>query len=286
METLLKHASTIYLVDYFGLIVVVSLLECIIPRRPASEYLKMRWLGNIGIAILDTVIIRVFFPVLTLGMAALSADRGWGLFNRVHLPLWFQVLVVVMAIDLSNYCQHYLLHRVPLFWRFHRAHHTDQDYDFTTALRFHPIEAILTTAGTVGVVAALGAPLIAVFASQLLTMSQNFIGHGNFRIPARVDRALRLIFVMPSTHQIHHSRDIRQSQSNLANAFSWWDRLFRTYMDPSKTTPETLVFGVDEFLDPKHLTLHWMLAQPFLRERAVVNDPQCRNEKPTGPNFG
>ena len=158
METLAKHASGIYLVDYFGLIVAVSLLECIIPRRHAGELLRMRWLGNFGITILDTIVVRALFPMLSFGMAIEATNRGWGLFNRVHLPMWVVVLVAVIILDLHNYAQHYLFHRVPLLWRVHRAHHTDQGYDFTTGLRFHPIEAILSTAFAVGAVAVLGAP--------------------------------------------------------------------------------------------------------------------------------
>src|SRR5437870_7590192 len=109
---LVKHASALYLFDYFGLIVGVSLLEAIVPRRPAGDWLKTRWFGNIGITVVDAIVIRSLFPVLTIGTAMLSAERNWGLLRRVHLPLWAEVVVALIVFDLIAYIQHYLFHRV------------------------------------------------------------------------------------------------------------------------------------------------------------------------------
>jgi sterol desaturase/sphingolipid hydroxylase (fatty acid hydroxylase superfamily) len=264
MEELLKYSSRLYALDYFGLIVVVSLVECIIPRRPADDTLRLRWAGNIGLTILDTLIVRMIFPVLGTGVAAICVDRGLGLFNQINLPLWFELALSVVLVDFYLYAQHYLFHRVPLLWRLHRTHHTDQDFDFTTGLRFHPVESVLTTGTGLLIIAALGAAPVAVLISQLLTISVSFFEHANLKLPMSVDRVLRRFLITPDMHRIHHSENTRESMSNFGSVLPVWDRLFRTYLAEPAAGHDGIRFGLPEFQGRKHLTIPWMLAQPFL----------------------
>ena len=264
MEELLKYSSRLYALDYFGLIVVVSLVECIIPRRRAGDTLRLRWAGNLGLAILDTFVVRIIFPILGIGIATLAAGRGWGLFNQINFPLWFELVVTIVILDLSFYTQHYVFHRVPILWRLHRTHHTDQDFDFTTGLRFHPAEAILTTAAGLVVIVVLGAAQVAVLLSQLITLSVSFIEHANLKLPTSVDRILRLFLITPDMHRIHHSELARESMSNFGSVLPVWDRLFRTYLAEPAAGHDGIRFGLPEFQGRKHLTIPWMLAQPFL----------------------
>ena len=67
-------------------------------------------------------------------------------------------------------------------------------------------------------------------------------------------------------HRIHHSTAPGESRSNFSNTFSWWDRLFGTYVDQPAAGHEEMSFGIPGFEDRKHQTLPWMLAQPFLPE--------------------
>jgi sterol desaturase/sphingolipid hydroxylase (fatty acid hydroxylase superfamily) len=95
-------------------------------------------------------------------------------------------------------------------------------------------------------------------------LAADFLEHANLRMPAALDRALRLVVVTPDMHRIHHSQDMREGNANFSNTFSWWDRLFGTYVDRPAAGHEGVAFGVEELAEPKHLRLHWMLAQPFL----------------------
>jgi sterol desaturase/sphingolipid hydroxylase (fatty acid hydroxylase superfamily) len=264
VEELLKYSSRLYALDYFGLIVVVSLVECIIPRRPAGDTLRLRWASNLGIAILDTFVVRIIFPILGIGIATLAASRGWGLFNQINLPLWLELVVTIAILDLSYYAQHYVFHRVPILWRLHRTHHTDQNFDFTTGLRFHPGESIVTTAAGLVVIVVLGAAPVAVLLSQLIALSISFFEHANLKLPAAVDRVLRLFLITPDMHRIHHSEITRESMSNFGSALPVWDRLFRTYLAEPAAGHDGIRFGLPEFQGRKHLTIPWMLAQPFL----------------------
>lgn len=264
MGALLHRASEGYALAYFGALIVVALLEAAIPFRPVGDTVRLRWLSNIGIAVLDTAVVRWLFPLVGVGWATFCSTRGWGFFNAFAVPAWFSFVVTVLVIDLLIYAQHFALHRVPLLWLVHRTHHTDQVFDLTTGVRFHPIETILGTAVTLVVILALGAPPVAVFAIQLLSVAFAFLEHANVRLAPSWDRLLRLIVVTPDMHRIHHSCEVREGNSNFSNVFPWWDRLFGTYIDQPTVGAARVAFGVEGFEDRKHLALPWMLAQPFL----------------------
>jgi sterol desaturase/sphingolipid hydroxylase (fatty acid hydroxylase superfamily) len=264
MNELLNHASQVYAFDYFGVILVVSLLECVVPQRIAGDTLWLRWFGNFAMSIGNTVLLRVLFPFVGVAAAMISRPHGWGLFNHVAVPGWAAFIVTLLALDFVAYSQHVVLHRIPWLWRIHRTHHTDHECDLTTGVRFHPFEAIFTTLITAAAVVALGSPPAFVFASTLLATFIAFAEHANVKTPARLERVLRLMLVTPEMHRVHHSRERREGQSNFGAAFPWWDRLLGTYVAQPSAGHDRIAFGVAGFEDRKHLSLPWMLAQPFL----------------------
>ena len=150
--------------------IVVSLLEWAIPRRRASDTLSVRWIGNIGITVLNTILLRSLFPMLGLAWAMFCRDHGWGLFNLIGVHGLAAFLLTLLVLDAVAYSQHWLFHRVPTLWRLHCTHHSDQEYDFTTGLRFHPMEAVVETVIGLGAILALGASPGGVLVSQLLSM--------------------------------------------------------------------------------------------------------------------
>jgi sterol desaturase/sphingolipid hydroxylase (fatty acid hydroxylase superfamily) len=264
MNALLEHATQAYAYDYFGVLLALAVLEWTVPQRRAEELLGARWFGNIGVALLDTILLRVLFPVAGVVWAGIAVDQRWGLFNRVAVPVWIGVIASIVAMDFLSYAEHYLFHRIPVLWRLHLTHHTDQEVDLTTGLRFHPIESMITTGSRLGLIALLGLPPAGVLISALLIVVVSFWEHANVRVPPGVDRALRLLIVTPEWHRTHHSQDGRDNRSNFGGLTTCWDRLFRTYREQS-TAGARLIPGVRGFEDRKHLQVHWMLAQPFLR---------------------
>lgn len=264
MDDVIRRASDIHAIGYFGVLIVLLLVESVVPRRRVGGDPGTRWLGNVTIAILDMAITRATFPIAALAIAFLCVERGWGLFNAMPVPTWLACGSTVLLLDLAVYVQHYMLHRVGLLWRLHRAHHTDPEFDVTTGLRFHPLESLLATGVTLIVILALGPPSIAVLIWQVFSGALNFVEHMNVRIPRGPDRVLRLLLVTPDMHRIHHSAASGESRMNLANMFSFWDRLFGTYLAEPRAGHDAVVFGLADFADPKHLKAHWILAQPFL----------------------
>ena len=266
MDTfLLSHESVIRVVVFFSILAAMAAAELAIPCRRLVAPKALRWFNNLTLTALNTVLLRLLFPTLAIGMAAIAAERGWGLFNLVALPSWLEVLAAAMALDLAIYLQHVLFHKVPVLWRLHRMHHADLDIDVTTGARFHPIEIVLSMLIKLAVVTVLGAPPLAVLIFELLLNGVAMFNHGNIALPTAVDRLLRLAVVTPDMHRVHHSAIRRETDSNYGFNLPWWDRLFGTYRDQPELGHQGMTIGVAAYQQPVRQSLWWMLILPFRR---------------------
>ena len=262
-ETLLAHEPLIRLSVFAGVLALMALWEWLSPRRHQEIGRVRRWPSNLGIIALNTVVVRLVFPLATVGMALLTEAHGWGLFRAIEAPTWLAIAASVILLDLAIYFQHVLFPAVPMVWRLHRMHHTDLEFDVTTGLRFHPIEILLSMGIKLWVVAALGTPAVAVLVFEVLLNATSMFNHGNVRLPARIDRFLRWIVVTPEMHRVHHSIVPRETNSNFGFNVPWWDRLFGTYRAQPAAGHEGMTIGIAQFRDPSELRLDRMLIQPF-----------------------
>jgi len=262
-EALVGDGLLIRLAAFAGIFGLMTAWEILVPRRDQKLGRKTRWPGNIGIVILDTVLVRLVFPTTAMGLALVAEARGWGLFYALGLPTWVTVPLAVMALDLAIYLQHVLFHAVPTLWRLHRMHHADLELDATTGTRFHPIEIILSMGIKLGVVAALGAPAVAVLSFEVLLNVTSIFNHSNVRMPTRLDRGLRWIVVTPDMHRVHHSILAPETNSNFGFSLPWWDRLFGTYRDQPAAGHLGMTIGIEQFREVAEQRLGRMLTQPF-----------------------
>jgi sterol desaturase/sphingolipid hydroxylase (fatty acid hydroxylase superfamily) len=262
-ETLLAHEPLIRVGAFAGILAVMTLWEWLSPRRHQEIGRTRRWPGNLCIVALDTVVVRLVFPVAAVGTALLVEARGWGLFQALEAPAWLAIAASVILLDLAIYLQHVLFHAVPVLWRLHRMHHADLEFDVTTGLRFHPIEILLSVGIKLGVVVALGMPAVAVLVFVVLLNATSMFNHGNVRLPEWIDRALRWIVVTPEMHRVHHSIKPQETNSNFGFNLPWWDRLFGTYRAQPAAGHEAMTIGISQFRDPSELRFDRMLIQPF-----------------------
>jgi sterol desaturase/sphingolipid hydroxylase (fatty acid hydroxylase superfamily) len=262
-EILLAHEPVIRLGAFAAIFMAMALWELAAPRRRQVIRRLRRWPGNLGIVVLNTLLVRLAFPTAAVGVALLAESRGWGLFPALNAPPWLAVAVAVILLDLAIYLQHVLFHAVPALWRLHRMHHADLEFDVTTGARFHPIEILLSMGIKLGVVAALGAPAVAVLIFEVLLNATSMFNHGNVRLPGRVDRVLRWLVVTPDMHRVHHSVVPRETNSNFGFNLPWWDRLFGTYRAQPQAGHHAMTIGIEQFRDPRELRLDRMLLQPF-----------------------
>lgn len=259
----MQYELEIRLAAFAGVLAIMAAWEVAAPRRRQALARKARWPGNIGVVVLDTLIVRLLFPAGAVGLAVLAEAHGWGLLNEVELPSWLEVLFSLILLDLVLYLQHRLFHAVAPLWRLHRMHHADLEFDVTTGVRFHPAEILLSMLIKLAVIAALGAPAVAVLAFEVLLNASSMFSHGNVRIPSSLDRILRLFVVTPDMHRVHHSIVVRETNSNFGFNLSLWDRLFGTYRPEPEAGQDGMTIGIENFRNVRELRLDNMLLQPL-----------------------
>ena len=287
VQNILQNEAPIRLGFFFGVFAVMAIWEVIAPRRALTVSKAIRWANNLGLVVLNTIVLRLIFPAAAVGVAAFATEHGWGLLNFYHVPFVLSVVLSVVAMDFVIYLQHVLVHAVPALWRLHRVHHADLDFDVTTGSRFHPVEILLSMLIKFAVIVLLGPPIVAVVVFEVLLNATAMFNHSNVRLPLALDAVLRWLIVTPDMHRVHHSHLGHETNSNFGFNLSVWDRLFGTYRGQPEEGHEGMVIGIDTFRDAAHcVTLRGMLGMPLigkLGEYAINRRDWDRREKGRGP---
>jgi sterol desaturase/sphingolipid hydroxylase (fatty acid hydroxylase superfamily) len=248
---------------FFAGFMIFAMVEIVLPEAPLRTRRAIRWPRNLAMVVINAIAVRVIFPAGAVAAAILAEQRGWGLLNQLELSTPVAMTVALVALDLVVYGQHMLFHRVPLLFRFHRMHHADLDFDVTLATRFHPVEMLASMVIKYGAVLLLGASAVTVLIFEAALNVVSMFNHANIRLPAALDRALRLVVVTPAMHRVHHSFHPSETNSNFGFNLPWWDRLFGTYRQASVDAPITI--GLPDLLDATNQSVVWMLRLPFRR---------------------
>jgi sterol desaturase/sphingolipid hydroxylase (fatty acid hydroxylase superfamily) len=258
------HSETLVRLGFFAAIFfIVAFGEKIAPRRILLKSKFKRWISNLGMQIIDVIVLRLLFPVFPVGLAVICAQRGWGLLNYYPVNPLPALIIGVLVLDFVIYIQHRIFHFVPIFWRVHMVHHTDQDIDVTTAIRFHPLEIILSLLIKFTAVAAIGAPPLSVLIFEIMLNGASMFNHGNINIPLSIDRGIRMVFVTPDMHRVHHSVIVHETNSNYGFSFSWWDRILGTYKAQPQEGHDKMKIGLNGYHDDRSLKLSALLMMPF-----------------------
>lgn len=258
------HSETLVRLGFFAVIFfIVAFGEKIAPRRILLKSKFKRWISNLGIQIIDVIVLRLLFPVFPVGLAVICAQRSWGLLNYYPVNPLPALIIGVLVLDFVIYLQHRLFHFVPVFWRMHMVHHTDQDIDVTTAVRFHPLEIILSLLIKFTAVAAIGAPPLSVLIFEVMLNGASMFNHGNINIPLSIDRVIRMVLVTPDMHRVHHSTVMQETNSNYGFSFSWWDRILGTYKAQPQEGHDKMKIGLNGYHDDRSLKLSALLMMPF-----------------------
>jgi sterol desaturase/sphingolipid hydroxylase (fatty acid hydroxylase superfamily) len=259
--------AQIRLIFFLGILSIIALWEVFWPRRKQLYSRSARWPSNIGIVVLNTLILRIMFPTAAVGVAEYAGANQLGVLNQYDFGITLEIIIAVLVLDVAIYFQHVMFHAVPLFWRLHRMHHADPDFDVTTGARFHPVEIILSMLIKFAVIIFLGPATIAVIIFEILLNATAMFNHGNISIPINIDRYLRLIVVTPDMHRVHHSVDVAETNSNFGFNLPWWDRLFGTYKAQPQAGHMGMTIGLSTLTREKQITkLPGMLLIPFYRE--------------------
>lgn len=248
---------------FLGLLLVIILWEIVVPRRQLSYTRQRRWLTNISLSILNTLLVRFSLGATAFITATAAFEHGWGLLNIVLLPSYLSVIITIVLLDLAIYGQHVASHHWSWLWRLHKVHHTDLDFDVSTAVRFHPAEIILSMVYKVVCIALLGADPIAVIAFEIILSSSALFNHSNISIPQKVDAVIRLFIVTPDMHRVHHSIIRSETDSNYGSSLSVWDRLFSCYTAQPKAGHINMIIGLAEYQKMDDISLKRLLVLPL-----------------------
>ena len=261
---------------------VMAVLELVSPRLSRPQMvgsLKMqRWFTNLSIVVLSTVLLRIVFPVAAVGTALYAEANGFGLFRMFDVNPVVAGIIAFVVLDFAVWLEHLASHKIPLLWRIHRMHHADQGFDLTTALRFHPLEIVLSMVWKALIVLLLGPPAVAVLVFEIVLNATAMFNHANYRLPLAVDRVVRLFLVTPDMHRVHHSAIVRETDSNYGFNLPIWDRIFLTYNDQPEKGHNEMTIGLAEFRDNAAARLSWSLMLPF-RARSSTSSPDHHGVK-------
>ena len=270
MDGLFGQSDSLIRFTIFAVVfLAMALIELAWPKRKLVASKGRRWLTNVGISVIASVVLRAMaalaVPVAAIASAFYAQANGIGLLNNVAWPEWVKVAVALVVLDLAIWAQHLASHKIPILWRLHRVHHADRDIDVTTAVRFHPVEIALSMVWKIVVVVPLGASPIAVFLFEVILNACAMFNHANIALPLWLDRVLRFFIVTPDMHRVHHSVLGREHNSNYGFNLSLWDRLFRTYTPQPEGGHQGMTIGLTPYQSEDPTRFGWSLLLPFRR---------------------
>ncbi len=265
---------------FISIFLLMALLETIFPRRARHFKRSKRWVTNF--AIIFTNYIAIFavsfiIPVTAILSAHWAQKNGFGLFNNIDWSVGIKYLLSLLMLDFAIWLQHLIFHKVPILWRLHRVHHADEEIDASTALRFHPLEIIISIFIKSLVVVLIGAPVELVVIFEIILNGAAIFNHANYKLPLWLDKILRLIIVTPDMHRIHHSTYHKETDSNYGFALSIWDHIFRTYIASPREGHEKMKIGL-EWQNGISSNYFWSLKLPF------TNPPPAPSAKNSNKN--
>lgn len=257
--------NVIRLSIFIGVLLFISGLEAIFPKKARTQLRKNRWITHIGLSIIDTVAVRLLGPIVALAVAGWAIANNVGLFNLTDWPTWSEIALAFILLDFGIYLQHIATHKIPILWRIHKVHHSDLDLDASSALRFHPIEIMLSMIYKCGLVLLIGPAVIAVLIFEICLNASAIFNHANLALPNWCDRFLRLFIVTPDMHRVHHSVVPNETDRNFGFNFSIWDRFFRTYRAQPEAGHDKMTIGLSEHQTSEPTGLIWSLKLPFAK---------------------
>jgi sterol desaturase/sphingolipid hydroxylase (fatty acid hydroxylase superfamily) len=258
-----------------GLLVILYTMEQIMNRPFRFDKRPQHLLNNILFQIVF-FIANYFFATFQVFCIGWLNDNHIGLLHLVQLPFWVKLILGVALFDMTSYWFHRMAHKVPLLWRLHRVHHSDTTMDSSTFFRSHPIEILVFGNAAILAVAIFGMDMLTFGLYILIFTLFAFFEHANLNFPQWLDKTAAKVFVTPNFHKVHHEQDQYYTDSNFADIFIFWDRLFGTF----KHKPVTEIkYGLAEFDEKKKQSFLYLMKSPFINIKRVGSDELSKVKK-------
>lgn len=256
--------------------VALFVLEAKFQLRKRVQSKIKRVITNFIVSLPAFILLRFLFLPVMVWLAYENSSIKFGLNYLYHLTFWAEGAIAFLTLDYGNYVWHILNHKLPLLWRFHVVHHTDQDLDVTTAFRFHFGEMIGSVFFRGAVTFLSGVSPITVLVYEIFFEAATQFHHSNWKLPFAFEKVLNKLIVTPRMHGIHHSVVKNETDSNFSVIFSFWDRLHRT-INLNKPQQD-VVIGVPSYSNPNELTIGFLWKLPFTAIRPWKKYPLPPND--------
>ena len=256
-----ENLSSLQKLGWVFLVLTLSwIIEAVIPLIE-HEYHKWRHAGVNLVFLGTSLVINFLFGLATVGVFVWTNSTGFGLFHWLDWPLWLELLLAIMILDLvAQYVAHRMLHRFAWMWRFHMVHHSDTKVDATTGIRHHPGDYLIREVFALVAIVLTGMPLAFYLIYRILSVLFTMLTHANISLPEPIETVVSLVFVTPNMHKFHHHFERPWTDSNFGNIFSIWDRAFGTLVQDD---PRKIRYGLDTLDDATDHDVLYQLKLPF-----------------------
>jgi sterol desaturase/sphingolipid hydroxylase (fatty acid hydroxylase superfamily) len=264
-------ANMAWFIGFWLFLAFLFVLEILVPASQREPERSYRWPTNLGFGLVNAGLLAIA-PLSTISAAVWASQVGVGLLNQVAIPLWVSMGCTLAVYSLASYLVHVLEHKTPWLWRIHRVHHLDTYLDVSTSQRHHPLEFMANVLILVAVTIAFGLTSWVLIIYEAMDAANNFFSHANIRLPERLDRIVRWVFVTPNMHSLHHSSHQPETDSNYGTVFTVWDRLFGTYRAEPVWGYGKLQIGLKEIRDDRAWSFWWQMKSPALPLKTQRSD--------------
>ncbi|MFO1436085.1 MAG: sterol desaturase family protein [Gammaproteobacteria bacterium] len=215
---------------------------------------EREWLRNDGQMIPDlchTLVSKLFAYYLVV------AGGSLGIFAALRVPyplwpsaspMWMQVVLGLAIAEFGFYWAHRFSHEWKWLWPFHAVHHSVRRLWFFNTGRFHMVDTLRSMVFGLPLLFMVGAPEIIFTWVSAITAVIGLLTHCNIDLRTR---KLHWVCNTPALHRWHHSRDVREGNSNYGENLMLWDLIFGTYFDANRQPPKDI--GIAEFMPRNYL---------------------------------
>lgn len=263
---IIDHEAHIRGLTFFTLLILFFVLEHLFTLKKSSAKINhpQRWKNNLGLVLFNTMILRFITPLLPVTVSLWKQNHlPSGIFQIIDWPLWVEITIFVILMDLIIYWQHRLFHTIPFFWRFHQVHHLDPHLDTTSGNRFHPIEILISLFIKLFFIVLISPHPVAVIIFETILNGMSLFNHSSLRISPSLDLILRLFLVSPGMHHVHHSSTNQEWNRNFGFNLSWWDKVFKSYQKYPQEGYENYRIGLPGRKNLQDLNFFQLLIYPF-----------------------
>lgn len=257
MDSLVQYATEARGAFFILGLLIFGVTGILFPFRQFNRKRELfRWANNLSLTLINSGIVHFLAPFSLIALARKNSPEGD--------YVWWILLAQVALLDAIIYLQHIAFHKVGFLYRLHRVHHSDTEYDSTTALRFHTLEIFISFFIKAFAIWAFSVQASAVILFEIVLNFSAMFNHGNYSLPKRFE-TVNFLIVTPDMHRIHHSLDFKERDSNYGFFLSIWDRIFKTYKSASRHDLRSGKIGTPNFRALSDQRLDQLLIQPVMK---------------------